>query len=222
MKTPTTKLTKSEFQDFIRKNDYETEYWRYITPDNRLHTDFIESVEGIMPNETGDYLFDYEIMDRDRYNATILANSGVDAKEFMGEDERILVIVQSPEWIAANNWAIIAHCDPYNAKSHYHGERVVKFDGATPVSWVLKEFSTKTEAIERLEKFFKGDYEGEIDFYESESAARKDLEDMGIEQPDTTFWKGAGYYHTESKELIFRKGDESYSFDTLSYYIDQI
>lgn len=124
--------------------------------------------------------------------------------------------------VLSPNWAIIAHCDPYNSKSHYHGERVVKFDGATPVSWLLKEFSTKAEAIERLEKFFKGDYQGEIDYYESESAARKDLEDMGIEEPDTTFWKGAGYYHTESKELIFRKGDESYSFDTLSYYIDQI
>lgn len=37
---------------------------------------------------------------------------------------------------AQNTYRIIASCDPYNAKSHYHGEKVIRRDGATPVEWI--------------------------------------------------------------------------------------
>lgn len=33
-------------------------------------------------------------------------------------------------------YRIVAKCDPYNAKKHYHGEKVVRYDGATPVEWI--------------------------------------------------------------------------------------
>ena len=36
-------------------------------------------------------------------------------------------------------YIIIASCDPYNAKCHYHGERVIKYNGPTPVQWVLDD-----------------------------------------------------------------------------------
>lgn len=33
-------------------------------------------------------------------------------------------------------YRIVAKCDPYNAKKHYHGEKVIRRDGATPVEWI--------------------------------------------------------------------------------------
>ena len=33
-------------------------------------------------------------------------------------------------------YRIIAKCDPYNAMKHYHGEKVIRRDGATPVEWI--------------------------------------------------------------------------------------
>lgn len=33
-------------------------------------------------------------------------------------------------------YRIIAKCDPYNARKHYHGEKVIRYDGATPVAWI--------------------------------------------------------------------------------------
>ena len=37
----------------------------------------------------------------------------------------------------AKTYRIIAKCDPYNARKHYHGEKVLKRDGATPVAWLF-------------------------------------------------------------------------------------
>ena len=35
------------------------------------------------------------------------------------------------------SYRIVAKCDPYNARMHYHGEPVLKRDGATPVVWLF-------------------------------------------------------------------------------------
>jgi hypothetical protein len=37
---------------------------------------------------------------------------------------------------AQNTYRIVASCDPYNAKKHYHGEKVIRWNGATPVEWI--------------------------------------------------------------------------------------
>ena len=36
-------------------------------------------------------------------------------------------------------YRIVAKCDPYNAKKHYHGEKVIRMDGATPVEWIYDD-----------------------------------------------------------------------------------
>lgn len=50
------------------------------------------------------------------------------------------------------HYCIIAKCDPYNARRHHHGERVVRYDGATPVEWIHcgESFDSLREANERL------------------------------------------------------------------------
>lgn len=49
-------------------------------------------------------------------------------------------------------YRIVAKCDPYNAKKHHHGEKVIRYDGATPVAWVHdnRERMTINEANDLL------------------------------------------------------------------------
>ena len=62
-------------------------------------------------------------------------------------------------------YIIVAMCDPYNAIKHYHGEKVLKRDGATPIHWVFKDeyFDTEDEAKEALLKAARYDYSYEDD-----------------------------------------------------------
>ena len=34
---------------------------------------------------------------------------------------------------------IKATCDPYNARKHYNGQKVLQYDMATPVKWVMED-----------------------------------------------------------------------------------
>ncbi len=47
-------------------------------------------------------------------------------------------------------YVITAYCNPYHSRCFHHGEEVVKRDGATPVKWIHKEFSSLKEANEEL------------------------------------------------------------------------
>lgn len=38
-----------------------------------------------------------------------------------------------------NNYRIIVKCDPYNARKHYHGEKVFERNGPTPVCWLMND-----------------------------------------------------------------------------------
>ena len=50
------------------------------------------------------------------------------------------------------HYRIIAKCDPYNARKHYHNERVLRRDGSTPVEWIFDDCEglTLKEANDRL------------------------------------------------------------------------
>lgn len=47
---------------------------------------------------------------------------------------------------------IVACCDPYHAKLHYNGEKVIESDMGTPVQWVIGEYDSIEEAREALWK----------------------------------------------------------------------
>jgi len=49
-------------------------------------------------------------------------------------------------------YRVVAKCDPYNARKHYHGEPVIERDGATPVAWLFNyhEHLTLKEANQVL------------------------------------------------------------------------
>ncbi|MBO7684874.1 MAG: hypothetical protein J6Y20_04900 [Lachnospiraceae bacterium] len=47
-------------------------------------------------------------------------------------------------------YRIIARCDPYNARMHYNGQEVLKYDGTTPVAWVWDDDLTLDEANDEI------------------------------------------------------------------------
>lgn len=128
---------------------------------------------------------------------------------------------------------VIATCDPHNARHHYHGEEVVEYDGATPVQWVVGEYDTLEEAKEALWSFALEDFcnhDGQSHEYDEnieqdirDIAEDQDLDEEGIKELRNwyaSWYKGEGIYDNESHEVVMLKSDESYSFDTMGYYIE--
>lgn len=67
------------------------------------------------------------------------------------------------------NYMIVAKCDPYNAKHHWHGQRVLKYDGSTPVEWVAGEFDTEEEAKDQLHDWCLAECDDFFDFNEEQA-----------------------------------------------------
>ena len=126
-------------------------------------------------------------------------------------------------------YRIIAHCDPYNARFHYHSGEVIKRDGATPVAWVIETFRTEEEAREYLWKMAVADsnerdnlsYENDYninDFIDeisrNEEIPRTEAEKM------FSWYEGEGVYHCDGHEPMLLKGGDSYSYDVMTYTIE--
>ena len=110
---------------------------------------------------------------------------------------------------------IIAHCNAYNARTHYHGEEVVERDGNTPVAWVVGTYATDEEARTALWKMALAEEEkhfGELSHEDDESAA--ELDDSG------EWYEGEGIYFRDGHDIMMLKGDSLYSYDVMTYSID--
>ena len=54
-----------------------------------------------------------------------------------------------------DGYRVVASCDPYNARKHYHGEAVVRREGATPVEWVVRSGLTRERANDVIFRFVR-------------------------------------------------------------------
>lgn len=133
------------------------------------------------------------------------------------------------------NYMITASCDPYHARFHYHGEKVIRRDGATPVEWVADdnfgEGFGEDEALERLWKMALAETERHGDLCHEDGAGFEEwvsllMEDHGLtraEAGDALSWyKGEGIYHGDSHEPMMLKGNRNYTYDTMTYEILEI
>lgn len=130
-------------------------------------------------------------------------------------------------------FTITATCDPYNAKHHYHGEEVIRYQGATPIEWVIDKYSSIEEAqsalwsmaleecdnnLASLSHIFDENIEADIQAISED----EELDEAGIRELRNWFaswYKGEGVYYNDSRDVMMLKGDECYSFDTMSYSI---
>lgn len=130
---------------------------------------------------------------------------------------------------------IIASCNPYNAKTHYHGEKVVQYDGATPVQWIIGEYASADKAKDTLWKMALEECNRHDDLSHEDSegieydiaaiSEDRDLDEAGVQELRNWYadwFKGEGVYYNDSHEPMMLKGDTFYSYDVMSYGIEEI
>ena len=132
-------------------------------------------------------------------------------------------------------YRITASCNPYHARFHYHGGRVLKRDGATPVKWVIEDGITEKEALQRLWEFACEDAASNYANWSREDAesvedmaqmmADDDSNDLTIEQARELFdwFEGEGIYSTggDRPEPVMLKGERNYSYDVMTYCVEE-
>lgn len=120
-------------------------------------------------------------------------------------------------------YKIIAKCDPYNSQFHYNGQSVVKYDGATPVAWVVADSLTLDEAKKVLEGYILEEQDVRFEDAESINALRDALVQDEISDEDLAeafdWYSTPGYYL--NNVLVFDPAkDMAYSCDTVTYFIE--
>lgn len=128
---------------------------------------------------------------------------------------------------------IVASCDPYNARKHYNGQKVLQYDMTTPIKWVMEEdIPSLDKAKEKLMRLAKtgNPYEnGDWTYEDQESVEeyRKEMLELhGDEMTDeeketlTDWYKGPGIYENRSPVLL--EGETSFHDDTITYMIEAI
>lgn len=112
-------------------------------------------------------------------------------------------------------YRIIATCDPYNANHHYHGQTVVRYNGATPVEWVMEDYLTLDKAQSILDAYASdlGD-----DYLWNDDTLIEELKKDGV---DVSWYKGEGVY-TPDGVLVYQHGDIYLRDDVVTYRIEEI
>lgn len=122
------------------------------------------------------------------------------------------------------HYYIEVFCDPYNSKTHYHGEDVIKYNGITPVEWKFQdeEYDTLEDALDRL-----ADIAREIEDARYEDVAsieewkKMKFEDEG-EEVECEWFNGDGFYSYDNNEPVYLIGERTLNSDVLFYRIEEI
>ncbi len=133
-------------------------------------------------------------------------------------------------------YMIVASCDPYHARFYYpKGAKVLRRDGATPVQWVQDDdFGygyTKDQALRMLERFASDEAKGQTFYYDAESKDNTQwpvpiFDENGYiigndAEAAKDWYEGPGWYNC-NQTLIYLKGREYYSYDVMSYSIEEM
>lgn len=128
-------------------------------------------------------------------------------------------------------YRIIAACDPYNTKNNYNGQPVVKYDGNTPTRWIMESGLSLEKAKETLWDYACQDMDRHSSnlSFEDEDNIRDfaqeiaDDQEISIEEAMSMFdwFKGEGIYYSESHDPMYLKGGDSYSYDVMTYMLEE-
>lgn len=126
---------------------------------------------------------------------------------------------------------ICNHCDPYHARFHHHGERVIKYDGATPIQWVVGDeyygsFDEAKSALMKLALILMDEnddlsWEDESDIEYMKQTMNED----GIEFSDADFewYQGRGVYFNNGgrKSPLLLEDGAAFSYDSETFTIEE-
>lgn len=122
-------------------------------------------------------------------------------------------------------YIITAGCNPYNARTHYNGERVLKRDMTTPIKWVVDDFYGAGLSLEEAMNILDG-YANQlsddvrwIDDTNLADDVRYFKEEEGIDL-DISWYKGEGWYANDC--LVYKHGDMYLRDDVVDYAIEEL
>ena len=124
-------------------------------------------------------------------------------------------------------YRITATCNPYNARIHYNGGEVLRYDGATPVEWVHRDNLSYEEAVQQFKNWANEDccWWGLMEIAEAIDAILEDgeISEYSVEewQKDNRWWDGAGWYHCGSHEKCWDGCGNTYRDDVMTYHIEE-
>lgn len=127
---------------------------------------------------------------------------------------------------------VTAYCNPYHARFHHYQQRVLKYDGTTPVKWVMDDDYgcgiSRDKALCILERYASEDG---FEYFDEQSLEAwvedfKEAYEYENEEPyegdvDTSWYEGRGYYDSESLTCMYLCGQDYYRHDTMSYSIEE-
>lgn len=122
-------------------------------------------------------------------------------------------------------YIITASCNPYNAHSHYNGQRVLRYDMTTPTLWVNDDdygdgYSLE-EAMDILDSY-ANQLNDDTSFCDDEwiEQLRKEVKEDYGDDLDTSWYVGEGWYANNS--LVYKRGDMYLQDDVVTYSIADI
>ena len=122
-------------------------------------------------------------------------------------------------------YMITAACNSYNARTHYNGQRVLRYDMTTPIKWVMEDAYgdglTLEEAQDILDSY-ANQLSDDTLYIDDEWLAQMIAEAKEYDEVDldTSWYKGAGWYCNE--HLVYQRGDESLRDDVMLYWIEEM
>lgn len=122
-------------------------------------------------------------------------------------------------------YMITAACNPYNARTHYNGQRVLRYDMTTPINWVMEDSDgdglTLEEAQDILDSY-ANQLSDDTSYIDDEWLAQMVAEAKEYDEVDldTSWYKGAGWYCNE--HLVYQRGEESLRDDVMLYWIEEM
>lgn len=118
---------------------------------------------------------------------------------------------------------IVAKCDSLNAKKYYHGERVLKYEGKTPVWWVHSDgYGNREDAAYQFQRW--AEEEESYIFDETNIAIELErypnyTEEQWLE--DNQWYVGPGFYRVYDDELIWQWSGDVYYDNEMTYTIEE-
>lgn len=122
-------------------------------------------------------------------------------------------------------YMITATCNPYNARTHYNSQRVLRYDMTTPIKWVMEDAYGDGLTLEQAQDIldsYADQLSDDTSYIDDEWLAQMVAEAKEYSEVDldTSWYKGAGWYCNE--HLVYQRGDESLRDDVMLYWIEEM
>lgn len=122
-------------------------------------------------------------------------------------------------------YIITAACNPYHARTHYNGERVLKMNMTTPVKWVMEDAYGDGLTLEQAQDIldsYANQLSDDVSYIDDEwlkqmVAEAKEYDDVDL---DTSWYKGEGWYANEHQ--VYKRGDMYLRDDVMDYAIEEM